>query len=110
MNDVSSGMASRIIQLYLQEILDCILNRDDVVRLWAVKVVQIVLRQGLVHPVRMVPYLICLSTDNKLEVLILYLLQLFVKVYNFVEIKFSLPIELMLYSRTLIKHTQGLSI
>ncbi|KAL9926619.1 nipped-B cohesin loading factor isoform 2-T4 [Glossina fuscipes fuscipes] len=67
MNDVSSGMASRIIQLYLQEILDCFLNRDDAVRLWAVKVVQIVLRQGLVHPVRMVPYLICLSTDSKLE-------------------------------------------
>lgn len=67
MNDVSSGMASRVIQLYLQEILDCFLNRDDAVRLWAVKVVQIVLRQGLVHPVRMVPYLICLSTDCKLE-------------------------------------------
>ncbi|XP_013107100.2 nipped-B protein isoform X1 [Stomoxys calcitrans] len=67
MNDVSSGMASRVIQLYLQEILDCFLNRDDSVRLWAVKVVQIVLRQGLVHPVRMVPYLICLSTDCKLE-------------------------------------------
>ncbi|XP_037927462.1 nipped-B protein [Teleopsis dalmanni] len=67
MNDVSSGMASRIIQLYLQEILDCFLNSDDTVRLWAVKVVQIVLRQGLVHPVRMVPYLICLSTDSKLE-------------------------------------------
>lgn len=68
MNDVSSGMASRIIQLYLEEILDCFLNRDDTVRLWAVKVVQIVLRQGLVHPVRMVPYLICLSTDCKVEV------------------------------------------
>ncbi|KAM7351654.1 nipped-B cohesin loading factor isoform 2-T2 [Cochliomyia hominivorax] len=67
MNDVSSGMASRVIQLYLQEMLDCFLNRDDAVRLWAVKVVQIVLRQGLVHPVRMVPYLICLSTDYKLE-------------------------------------------
>ncbi|XP_070070031.1 nipped-B protein isoform X2 [Drosophila takahashii] len=67
MNDVSSGMASRIIQLYLEEILECFLNRDDTVRLWAVKVIQIVLRQGLVHPVRMVPYLICLSTDPKIE-------------------------------------------
>ncbi|XP_044312765.1 nipped-B protein isoform X2 [Drosophila rhopaloa] len=67
MNDVSSGMASRIIQLYLEEILECFLNRDDTVRLWAVKVIQIVLRQGLVHPVRMVPYLICLSTDPKVE-------------------------------------------
>jgi len=68
MNDVSSGMASRIIQLYLEEILECFLNRDDTVRLWAVKVIQIVLRQGLVHPVRMVPYLICLSTDHRIEV------------------------------------------
>ncbi|SPP81595.1 nipped-B protein isoform X2 [Drosophila guanche] len=67
MNDVSSGMSSRIIQLYLEEILNCFLNRDDTVRLWAVKVVHIVLRQGLVHPVRMVPYLICLSTDPKIE-------------------------------------------
>ncbi|XP_068142323.1 nipped-B protein isoform X2 [Drosophila tropicalis] len=67
MNDVSSGMASCIIQLYLEEILECFLNRDDSVRLWAVKVVQIVLRQGLVHPVRMVPFLICLSTDSKIE-------------------------------------------
>ncbi|EDW28358.1 GL18991 [Drosophila persimilis] len=67
MNDVSSGMSSRIIQLYLEEILNCFLNRDDTVRLWAVKVVHIVLRQGLVHPVRMVPYLICLSTDPKVE-------------------------------------------
>ncbi|XP_041451518.1 nipped-B protein [Drosophila obscura] len=67
MNDVSSGMSSRIIQLYLEEILNCFLNRDDTVRLWAVKVVHIVLRQGLVHPVRMVPYLICLSTDSKVE-------------------------------------------
>ncbi|XP_070855423.1 nipped-B protein isoform X3 [Drosophila suzukii] len=67
MNDVSSGMASRIIQLYLEEILQCFLNRDNTVRLWAVKVIQIVLRQGLVHPVRMVPYLICLSTDPKVE-------------------------------------------
>ncbi|XP_020815684.1 nipped-B protein [Drosophila serrata] len=67
MNDVSSGMASRIIQLYLEEVLECFLNQDDSVRLWAVKVIQIVLRQGLVHPVRMVPYLICLSTDPKVE-------------------------------------------
>lgn len=63
-----SGMASRIIQLYLTEILNCFLHPDSTVRLWAVRVVQIVLRQGLVHPVRMVPYLICLSTDEKTDV------------------------------------------
>ena len=84
MNDVSSGMASRVIQLYLQEILDCFLNRDDTVRLWAVKVVQIVLRQGLVHPVRMVPYLICLSTDCKLEVW--HKIYIYIYIYRFLYI------------------------
>lgn len=68
MNDVTSGMASRIIQLYLEEILACFLHQDYSVRLWAVKVVAIVLRQGLVAPQRMVPWLIALSTDEKLEV------------------------------------------
>lgn len=68
MNDVTSGMASRIIQLYLEEILACFLHQDYSVRLWAVKVVAIVLRQGLVAPQRMVPWLISLSTDEKLEV------------------------------------------
>lgn len=32
------------------------------------RVVEIVLRQGLVHPVQIVPYLICLSTDPEAEV------------------------------------------
>jgi cohesin loading factor subunit SCC2 len=34
----------------------------------AMRVVEIVLRQGLVHPVQIVPYLICLSTDPETEV------------------------------------------
>lgn len=32
------------------------------------RVVDAVLRQGLVHPVQIVPYLICLSTDPETEV------------------------------------------
>lgn len=63
MNDVASGMASRIIQLYLKEILISLLNKDVNVRSNAMKVIQMVLRQGLVHPMTIVPYLICLSTD-----------------------------------------------
>lgn len=63
MGDKMAGMASRVIQLYLKEILNCFLNRDFTVRLWAMKVVEAVLTQGLVHPVQIVPYLICLSTD-----------------------------------------------
>lgn len=63
MNDVASGMASRIIQLYLKEILSSLLNKDNNVRSNAIKVIQLVLRQGLVHPMTIVPYLICVSTD-----------------------------------------------
>lgn len=68
MGDVSAGMASAIIQLYLKNVLNCFINRDFHVRLWAVRVVEVVLRQGLVHPVQIVPYLICLSTDSEKEV------------------------------------------
>ncbi|XP_035909136.1 nipped-B protein isoform X2 [Anopheles stephensi] len=68
MGDVSSGMASRVIQIYLKEILRSFLHRDYGVRTWAMRVVEIVLRQGLVHPVQIVPYLICLSTDPEKDV------------------------------------------
>ncbi|XP_065083522.1 nipped-B protein isoform X2 [Ochlerotatus camptorhynchus] len=68
MGDVSSGMASRVIQIYLKEILRSFLHRDTGVRMWAMRVVEIVLRQGLVHPVQIVPFLICLSTDPEKEV------------------------------------------
>lgn len=63
MGDVISGMSSRIIQLYLKEILNSLLHSGINVRLNAMKVIQLVLRQGLVHPIQIVPYLICLSTD-----------------------------------------------
>lgn len=31
----------------------------------ALRVIQLVLAQGLVHPVQIVPYLICMSTDSE---------------------------------------------
>ncbi|OWR45028.1 putative delangin [Danaus plexippus plexippus] len=68
MGDVSSGMASTVIQLYLKEILGSFLHASTVVRSSAMKVVQLVLAQGLVHPVQIVPYLICMSTDTEVTV------------------------------------------
>ncbi|CAG9783745.1 unnamed protein product [Diatraea saccharalis] len=68
MGDVSSGMASTVIQLYLKEILGSFLHNSTVVRSSAMKVVQLVLAQGLVHPVQIVPYLICMSTDTEVTV------------------------------------------
>lgn len=52
MGDVSSGMASTVIQLYLKEILQSYLHNDLCVRQAALKVIQLVLQQGLVHPVQ----------------------------------------------------------
>jgi cohesin loading factor subunit SCC2 len=68
MSDVSSRMSSRLIQIFLKEILSCFLNGDFNLRLMAMRVIEIVFRQGLVHPVQIVPYLICLSTDPEMEV------------------------------------------
>lgn len=63
MGDVSSGMASTVIQRYLKQILESYLHDDVKVRHQSLKVVQLILAQGLVHPVTIVPYLICMSTD-----------------------------------------------
>ena len=63
MGDVQSGMASTVIQVYLKAILESLLNHSQPVRLAALSVVILILRQGLVHPVQCVPYLICMGTD-----------------------------------------------
>ncbi|CAH1393670.1 unnamed protein product [Nezara viridula] len=64
MGDVTSGMASTVIQIYLREILEAFLHPHPAVRNSALKVIQLILAQGLVHPVQIVPYLICMSTDE----------------------------------------------
>ncbi|XP_060516001.1 nipped-B protein [Cylas formicarius] len=68
MNDVSSGMASTVIQLYLKEIMQSYLHNSLLVRQPALRVIQLVYNQGLVHPVQIVPYLICMSTDPEKSV------------------------------------------
>jgi len=63
MGDVTSGMASTVIQIFLPSILDSFIHHSVQVRHAALKVIQLILAQGLVHPVQIVPYLICMSTD-----------------------------------------------
>lgn len=58
-------MASTVIQLYLKQILQSYMHSDLTVRKPALKVVQLILQQGLVHPVQIIPYLICMSTDTE---------------------------------------------
>ena len=68
MGDVSSGMASTVIQVYLKAILDSFLHAKAECRLAAVKVIGIILSQGLVHPAQIVPYLICMATDEATKI------------------------------------------
>ena len=63
MGDVTSGMASTVIQVYLKSVLDSFIHPQVKARHAALKVINLILQQGLVHPVQIVPYLICMSTD-----------------------------------------------
>ena len=68
MGDVSSGMASTVIQVYLKYVLNAFIHISVNARHAALKVIQLILAQGLVHPVQIVPYLICMSTDSQTAV------------------------------------------
>ncbi|XP_060588229.1 nipped-B-like protein B isoform X3 [Ruditapes philippinarum] len=65
MGDVQSGMASTIMQVYLKEVLEVFFSSKSQVRLEALNVIQLVLKQGLIHPVQCVPYLISMATDSE---------------------------------------------
>ncbi|KAJ4973526.1 hypothetical protein NE237_006700 [Protea cynaroides] len=58
-----TNICGGIIQLYWNNILDRCLDVNDRIRQSALKIVEAVLRQGLVHPITCVPYLIALETD-----------------------------------------------
>ena len=45
-------MASTIIQVYLQQLLEAFFHTDAQVRMTALNVIELVLKQGLVHPVQ----------------------------------------------------------
>ncbi|XP_047165717.1 sister chromatid cohesion protein SCC2 isoform X1 [Vigna umbellata] len=58
-----TNICGGIVQLYWDNILGRCLDFNEQVRQSALKIVEIVLRQGLVHPITCVPYLIALETD-----------------------------------------------
>uniref|UniRef100_A0A7N0V3E0 Sister chromatid cohesion protein n=1 Tax=Kalanchoe fedtschenkoi TaxID=63787 RepID=A0A7N0V3E0_KALFE len=58
-----TNICGGIVQLYWERILVRCLDVDELVRQTALKIVEIVLRQGLVHPITCVPHLIALETD-----------------------------------------------
>ncbi|XP_039067046.1 sister chromatid cohesion protein SCC2-like isoform X2 [Hibiscus syriacus] len=58
-----TNICGGIVQLYWDNILGRCLDFNEEVRQSSLKIVEIVLRQGLVHPITCVPYLIALETD-----------------------------------------------
>ncbi|XP_038880414.1 sister chromatid cohesion protein SCC2 isoform X2 [Benincasa hispida] len=58
-----TNICGGIVQLYWERILGRSLDLNGQVRQTALKIVEVVLRQGLVHPITCVPYLIALETD-----------------------------------------------
>ncbi|KAM3874275.1 nipped-B-like protein B [Diretmus argenteus] len=63
MGDISSGMSSSIMQIYLKQVLEAFFHTHSNVRHFALSVIVLTLNQGLVHPVQCVPYLIAVGTD-----------------------------------------------
>ncbi|XP_068106831.1 nipped-B-like protein isoform X3 [Hyperolius riggenbachi] len=63
MGDISSGMSSSIMQLYLKQVLESFFSKQSSVRHFALNVIALTLNQGLIHPVQCVPYLIAMGTD-----------------------------------------------
>ncbi|XP_056274487.1 nipped-B-like protein A isoform X2 [Pseudoliparis swirei] len=67
MGDISSGMSSSIMQLYLKQVLEVFFHTQASVRHFALNVIALTLNQGLIHPVQCVPYLIAMATDPELS-------------------------------------------
>ncbi|XP_072030780.1 nipped-B-like protein A isoform X2 [Amphiura filiformis] len=65
LGDVQSGMSSSVMQLYLKQVMEVMLHTQSVVRMAALQVVIFTLKQGLVHPVQCVPYLITMGSDEE---------------------------------------------
>uniref|UniRef100_A0A672ZDI7 Nipped-B protein n=1 Tax=Sphaeramia orbicularis TaxID=375764 RepID=A0A672ZDI7_9TELE len=63
MGDISSGMSSSIMQIYLKQVLESFFHTQSTVRHFALNVITLTLSQGLIHPVQCVPYLIAMGTD-----------------------------------------------
>ncbi|XP_033101457.1 nipped-B-like protein [Anneissia japonica] len=68
MGDVQSGMSSSVMQIYLKHVMEMMLHPQSVIRMSALHVVVLTLKQGLVHPVQCVPYLVCSGSDSEASI------------------------------------------
>ncbi|XP_015917396.1 nipped-B-like protein A [Parasteatoda tepidariorum] len=109
MGDVTSGMASTVIQIYLKQILECVLYPDITVRKASLQVIQLILGQGLVHPVQIVPYLVCLGSDDDpvLRTKADQLLQEIEKKYpGFIQMKATVGVRMSYKMQLCIQHLE----
>ncbi|XP_077981351.1 nipped-B-like protein isoform X2 [Glandiceps talaboti] len=63
LGDIHSGMSSSVMQIFIKQIMEEFFHTQSSVRMCALQVVHLILRQGLVHPVQCVPYLVAIGTD-----------------------------------------------
>ena len=61
-------MASAVIQVYIKQILESFFHSQYQVRFTALNCITLIMRQGLVHPVQCIPYLIAMGTDYDTQV------------------------------------------
>lgn len=57
MGDISSGMSSSIMQIYLKQVLESFFHAQSTVRHFALSVITLTLSQGLIHPVQVCSHL-----------------------------------------------------
>lgn len=58
MGDISSGMSSSIMQIYLKQVLESFFHAQSTVRHFALSVITLTLSQGLIHPVQVCSHLL----------------------------------------------------
>ena len=63
--DDKSTVSGAIAQLFLSPIHHCFLNKNVMIRTAAIQVISLVLRQGLVHPIQCIKFLIAMCTDGE---------------------------------------------
>lgn len=69
MGDISSGMSSSIMQIYLKQVLESFFHTQSTVRHFALSVITLTLSQGLIHPVQVRSHLPSNSTSTSTFIL-----------------------------------------
>ncbi|VDM33859.1 unnamed protein product [Hydatigera taeniaeformis] len=115
MGDVASGTGSYVAQSYLKEIMETFFSPSASVRLTALSVVTTILRQGLIHPVQTVSYLIAMQTDSDASTRVKAEAQLqeienkfpgFIYMRAIEGVCFSYRLQRVLHSNSKVPHTE----